>query len=81
MLPENEAQGIRAELDRERAAGRTVSLLYLVPNFQNPTGSLLSLEKRRQLLEWAERRDMLIVEDDPYGVLYFDDAASARETP
>lgn len=65
---------------RERAAGRTVTLLYLVPNFQNPTGSLLSLEKRQRLLEWAERRDMLIVEDDPYGVLYFDDAASARET-
>ena len=65
---------------RERAAGRTVSLLYLVPNFQNPTGSLLSLEKRQRLLEWAEQRDMLIVEDDPYGVLYFDDMATAAET-
>src|SRR5256885_12505911 len=32
-----------------------------------------SLEKRRRLLEWAERRDMLIVEDDPYGVLHFED--------
>jgi len=65
---------------RERAAGRTVKLLYLVPNFQNPTGALLGLDKRQQLIEWAERRDVLIVEDDPYGVLYFEDVATERET-
>ena len=49
---------------RERKAGRRANLVYLVPNFQNPTGSLLSLEKRRRLLEWAEQRDALIVEDE-----------------
>lgn len=65
---------------RERRAGRRVNLLYLVPNFQNPTGLLLGLEKRRRLLEWAERRDVLIVEDDPYGVLYFEDVASVADT-
>jgi 2-aminoadipate transaminase len=65
---------------RERTAGRRVKLLYLVPNFQNPTGSLLSLAKRLQLIEWAERRNVLIVEDDPYGVLYFDDVATEAET-
>lgn len=65
---------------RERKAGRRVHLLYLVPNFQNPTGLLLSLEKRQRLIEWAERRDLLIVEDDPYGALYFDDVANAAET-
>ena len=65
---------------RERAAGRTVRCLYLVPNFQNPTGLLLSLEKRAQLLEWASRADVLIVEDDPYGALYFEDAATAADT-
>ena len=65
---------------RERHAGRRVALLYLVPNFQNPTGLLLSLEKRQRLLEWAERRDVLIVEDDPYGALYFDDVAHAADT-
>ncbi len=65
---------------RERGAGRTVRCLYLVPNFQNPTGLLLSLEKRRQLLAWASRADMLLIEDDPYGALYFDDAASAADT-
>jgi 2-aminoadipate transaminase len=61
-------------------SGRAVKLLYLVPNFQNPTGSLLSLAKRAQVLEWAERRDILIVEDDPYGLLYFDDVATEAET-
>lgn len=54
-----------------------IRVLYLVPNFQNPTGLLISLDKRRRLLDWAERRDVLIVEDDPYRELYFED--SARE--
>jgi 2-aminoadipate transaminase len=80
-----DADGINLEdLDvvcqRERAAGRRVKLLYLVPNFQNPTGLLISLKKRLRLLEWANRRDVLIVEDDPYGVLYFDDVATEAET-
>jgi len=65
---------------RERRAGRRVQILYLVPNFQNPTGRLLAVQKRRELLAWAERREVLIVEDDPYGALYFDDVASAAET-
>jgi len=65
---------------RERAAGARVNLLYLVPNFQNPAGILLSLDKRARLLEWAERRNVLIVEDDPYGDLYFEDVTSAAET-
>ena len=80
-----DADGINLEeLDavclRERASGSRVNLLYLVPNFQNPAGILLSLEKRARLLEWADRRDVLIVEDDPYGALYFEDVATAAET-
>jgi 2-aminoadipate transaminase len=67
-------------LVRERSAGRRVAFLYVVPNFQNPTGVLIGVEKRRALLEWAARRDVLIVEDDPYGALYFDDVATAAET-
>lgn len=65
---------------RERAAGKTIKLLYLVPNFQNPTGVLMSLEKRRQAVAWAERRDVLVIEDDPYGSLYFEDVATASDT-
>lgn len=80
-----DADGIDVEeLDavcmRERAAGSRVNLLYLVPNFQNPAGILLGRQKRLRLLEWAERRNVLIVEDDPYGELYFDDIAAAPET-
>jgi len=80
-----DADGINLEdLDavclRERAAGARVNLLYLVPNFQNPAGVILSLEKRQRLLEWAERRNMLVIEDDPYGELYFEDVATAAET-
>lgn len=66
--------------ERERRAGKTIKLLYVIPNFQNPTGALLTLARRRRLVEWAERRDLLIVEDDPYGSLYFEDVASAAET-
>ncbi|MBK5299435.1 MAG: PLP-dependent aminotransferase family protein [Vicinamibacteria bacterium] len=65
---------------RLRREGRRVRLLYLVPNFQNPTGLLIGLDKRRALLDWAERADVLIVEDDPYGDLYFPDSATAEET-
>jgi 2-aminoadipate transaminase len=80
-----EADGIdlddlRHVVGRERAAGRTVRGLYVVPNFQNPTGLLLSLAKRQQLLAWASEADLLIIEDDPYGALYFEDTATAADT-
>lgn len=65
---------------RETGRGRRVKLLYIIPNFQNPTGRLLGLDKRQRLLEWAARRDVIIVEDDPYGSLYFEDAADPAET-
>lgn len=82
---EQDADGISLEalervVTRERAAGRRIAFLYVVPNFQNPTGILLSARKRQRLLEWAERHDILIVEDDPYGALHFDDVASASDT-
>ena len=59
------------------AQGRRIKFLYVVPNFQNPTGLLIGLAKRKALLEWAARRDVLIVEDDPYRELFFED--STRE--
>jgi 2-aminoadipate transaminase len=73
-------EDLQAVLWRTRQEGRRVKFLYVVPNFQNPTGSLLSLEKRRWLLEWAAREGVLIVEDDPYGELYFDDVTTRAET-
>jgi DNA-binding transcriptional MocR family regulator len=54
------------------AAGRVPKLLYTIPNFQNPSGATISLEKRRALVELAERHDFAILEDDPYGLLRFE---------
>lgn len=51
------------------------SLLYTVPTFQNPTGTVTSIEHRKALLEMAERYDFYILEDDVYGHLAFDEAA------
>ena len=64
---------------RVKAEGRSVRMLYLVPNFQNPTGLLIGLRKRKALLDWAEKRDMLIVEDDPYRELYFEDSTTEAD--
>jgi 2-aminoadipate transaminase len=59
--------------------GRRVRILYVVPNFQNPTGLLIRLEKRRRLLEWAAAHDVLILEDDPYRELFFEDSATEAD--
>jgi 2-aminoadipate transaminase len=72
-------EALDATYQRLRREGRHVKFLYVVPNFQNPTGLLIGLDKRRRLLEWAERRDVLIVEDDPYRELYFEDSASEAD--
>ncbi len=58
-------------IQRLRREGRRVPFVYVVPNFQNPTGLLISAAKRQRLLELADRHNFLIVEDDPYGELYF----------
>ena len=46
--------------------------VYLIPTFGNPSGAQMSLERRRRVLELAVRTRTLVVEDDPYGDLYFD---------
>ena len=52
-------------------ATEKIKFIYTIPNFQNPTGITASIEKRRKLLELANRYDVLILEDDPYGELRF----------
>lgn len=69
-------QGISPEAlaeaaDRMAADGRRVKLLYLVPNFANPSGVTLSDERRDQVIEVCKERGILIIEDNPYGLLYF----------
>jgi 2-aminoadipate transaminase len=72
---------LEAVIARERQAGKRVNCVYVVANFQNPTGALISLEKRRGLLEVAARHNLLIVEDDPYGDLYFGENESHLTRP
>jgi len=69
-----------AALSAQRTAGRRVKALYTVPNFQNPTGLLVSLAKRRALAGWASRENLLIIEDDPYRDLYFEDVTTEADT-
>ncbi len=68
-------------LDRLRAQGRRCELVYTVPNHQNPAGVSLSVARREQLAELAERHDLIVLEDNPYGLLDFDGATfpSIRE--
>lgn len=54
-----------------KLSGRKVKLLYLVPNFANPSGVTLSETRRDQVLEICRREGVLVVEDNPYGLLYF----------
>ncbi|MBN9393275.1 MAG: PLP-dependent aminotransferase family protein [Chloroflexi bacterium] len=73
---EMDDQGLKVDLLAEKVAalkkeGRAPKFLYTVPTFQNPAGVCLSLERRKALLELAEREDFLIIEDDPYGRLRF----------
>ena len=59
---------VLAQLD---ADGRRPKFVYSVPTFQNPAGVTMSLERRRRLVELARSREMLVIEDNPYGLLRF----------
>jgi 2-aminoadipate transaminase len=54
------------------ASGRRMKFLYTVPNFHNPAGVTLSASRRPEILDICQRADLLIVEDNPYGLLGFD---------
>jgi 2-aminoadipate transaminase len=60
------------QLQALKNSGKRAKGIYVIPNFQNPTGATLSLERRRHLVELAERYDLIIFEDDPYGDLRFE---------
>lgn len=62
---------LEARIVTARREGKKMKGIYTIPDFQNPTGITMSLEKRRQLLEVARAYDLLIFEDNPYGHLRF----------
>jgi 2-aminoadipate transaminase len=67
-----EIEDLVAQIEACQRAGKKAKLLYVIPNFQNPSGLTISPAKRRALLEIATRYGLLIVEDDPYGEVCFD---------
>ena len=74
---ECDADGMRIEeleatLARLDGEGRRPKFVYSVPTFQNPAGVTMSLERRRRLVELARSRELLVIEDNPYGLLRYD---------
>jgi len=62
---------LETRIEEAKAAGKRMKGIYVIPDFQNPSGITMSLTKRKRLLEIAGREDLLIFEDDPYGKLRF----------
>jgi DNA-binding transcriptional MocR family regulator len=68
LIPE----ALRERIASLRAQGRKIKFLYTVPTFSNPAGVTLSQERRAEILEIARANNILVLEDNPYGLLYFD---------
>lgn len=69
-----DANGVKTDELEKLIAEHKPKFVYLIPTFGNPSGAMLSLERRKKVLEMAVKYQTLIVEDDPYGDLYFGDA-------
>jgi 2-aminoadipate transaminase len=72
-----DADGMRIDLLEERLEalereGRRPKFIYTIPSFQNPAGVTMSLERRRRLVEVAAEREILVLEDNPYGLLRYE---------
>jgi DNA-binding transcriptional MocR family regulator len=63
-----------ASLDEKLRAHPNAKAIYVIPNFQNPSGRTWSLERRRRFMDLVERHDVWVVEDNPYGELRFEGA-------
>jgi DNA-binding transcriptional MocR family regulator len=69
-----DANGVQTDVLEKLIAEHKPKFVYLIPTFGNPSGTLLGLERRKKVLELAIKYQTLIVEDDPYGDLYFNEA-------
>ncbi|HWX97410.1 MAG TPA: PLP-dependent aminotransferase family protein [Solirubrobacteraceae bacterium] len=63
---------LEAVLDRLQTEGRRPKFIYTIPNFHNPGGVTMSLARRRRLVEVARERELLVLEDNPYGLLRYE---------
>src|ERR1700693_2705233 len=68
LIPE----ALEEAITRTAAAGRRAKFLYTVPNFHNPAGVTLAAARRPRILDICQRAGLLVVEDNPYGLLGFD---------
>jgi 2-aminoadipate transaminase len=68
LIPE----ALRERIASLKAAGKTIKFLYTIPNFHNPAGVTLSWDRRVEILEICRENEILVLEDNPYGLLYFD---------
>ena len=66
-----DGQGVQTDVLEALMAEHKPKLVYLIPTFGNPSGATLSLGRRKKVLELAVKYNTLVVEDDPYGDLYF----------
>jgi 2-aminoadipate transaminase len=66
-----DADGVMVDELEKLIVQHKPKLVYLIPTFGNPSGAMLSLARRRRVLELAAQYQVLVVEDDPYGELYF----------
>ena len=69
-----DAHGVKTDELERLIVEHKPKFVYLIPTFGNPSGALLGLERRRQVLDMAVKYQTLVVEDDPYGDLYFGEA-------
>ena len=69
-----DGNGVKTDELEKLIAEHKPKFVYLIPTFGNPSGAMLSLERRKAVLEMAVKYNTLIVEDDPYGDLYFGEA-------
>lgn len=72
-----DAEGVKVDELERLIVEHKPKLVYLIPTFGNPSGATLNLERRKRILELAAKYQTLVVEDDPYGDLYFDAAPPA----
>ncbi|GAB3615535.1 PLP-dependent aminotransferase family protein [Okibacterium endophyticum] len=66
-------EALSEHITRLKAAGKTIKFLYTIPTFHNPAGVTLSAERRPEILRIAHENDILVLEDNPYGLLYFNE--------
>ena len=69
-----DAEGVLVDRLEQLIVAHRPKLVYLIPTFGNPSGGMLSLARRKRVLELAVKHQVLVVEDDPYGDLYFNQA-------